>query len=312
MKRRQFIRCGVLGFGALHALGAAHAAGAGNAAVRGLVNPYDLAVVRGGDFGAAAAKAIEGLGGMTRFVRAGDVVLLKPNVSFPNPPEWGSTTHPDVILAVTRLCLEAGAKRVVALDFPMSRAERCFENSGMRALAENTTGLSFFELGKDSHFEIVPAPQANQFSDISVARLLGKSDVFINLPAAKAHSATTVSFGLKNLMGLIQHREPFHTGHDLHLAIAELATVIRPALTILDAGYALMTNGPQGPGRSERLNTIVAGTDPVAVDAYGCTLGEWNNRTISAENVKHIQAAAALGVGKLVVPAGTAFHYDLG
>ncbi len=320
MDRRHFLKNGLIGFSALQALQAglsplrtgASPLLAGAAGETEPESRYDLAVIGGSDLDKSVRAAMAALGGMSRFVNKADIVLLKPNVSFPNPPEWGSTTHPDVIRTVTQLCMDAGAKRVIAMDYPMRRAQSCLNRSGMSALADGMPDLSFVQLGKDTHFERIEAPKAGQFDSLMVARLLGKADVFINLPSAKAHSATTVSFGIKNLMGLIQHRGPFHSEYDLHIAVAELATVVRPDLTILDAGYALMTNGPQGPGRSEQLNTIVAGIDPVAVDAYGCTLGDWNDRTLSAENVAHIDTAAALGVGLLSVPASAMYHRELG
>ena len=101
---------------------------------------------------------------------------------------------------------------------------------------------------------------------MKIAKLLARCDVFINMPCAKSHAATQVSFGLKNLMGLIFDRTYFHSGTDLHTAIAELATVIKPHITILDATRALVTGGPTGPGKVQDMGTIIAGTNPLAVD----------------------------------------------
>ena len=99
-------------------------------------------------------------------------------------------------------------------------------------------------------------------------------------------------------MGLIWDRNYFHQGTDLHQGIAELATVIRPHLTIMDATRALVTNGPTGPGKVQDLNTIIAGVDPLAVDAYSLTIANWNNRSLTVDTVKHLAYAADLNVGE--------------
>jgi uncharacterized protein (DUF362 family) len=210
------------------------------------------------------------------------------------------------------MCAEAGAKRIIAADFPMRRAASCFERSGMNALAADLPELTFVELGEDKHFERVPAPDAVEFKEIGIAKLLRKADVFINLPSAKAHSGTTVSFGLKNLMGVIQDRGLFHQEYDLHSAVADLATLVRPQLTILDAAYVLLTNGPGGPGRIEQLDTIIAGTDPLAVDAAGTGLGEWNDRMLKPGDVRHLALAAERGVGSFTVPEEQIIRTTLG
>ena len=161
-------------------------------------------------------------------------------------------------------------------------------------------------------FETVPAQNAKEFGDVAVAKLLRKADVFINLPTAKAHSGTSVSLGLKNLMGVIHDRRSFHGEYDLHSAIADLAMVVRPQLTILDAHYALLTNGPGGPGRVDQPGTVIAGIDPLAVDAAGVHLAEWNNRATDPGQIRHLALAAERGVGSLHVPEEQIVRTNLG
>ncbi|MBE0642871.1 MAG: DUF362 domain-containing protein [Bacteroidetes bacterium] len=318
MKRRDLLKAGLLAAAAIPALplrsmlagpAITHAPGLLSHA---LAPDPMLAVMKGADIAATVRASVDALGGMQRFVKSGDVVFLKPNMSFPNPPEWGSTTHPEVIRAVVKMCAEAGAKRIIAADFPMRRAASCFERSGMTALAAELPELTFVELGEEKHFDLVPAPDAVEFKEVAVAKLLRKADVFINLPSAKAHSGTTVSFGLKNLMGVIQNRRTFHEDFDLHGAVADLAGIVRPHLTILDAAYALLTNGPGGPGRMEQLDTIIAGTDPLAVDAAGIGLAEWSNRTLKPSDVRHLALAAERGVGSFTVPEEQIIRKTLG
>ena len=318
MKRRDLLKAGLLAAAAIPALpprsifAAPTSAPAPGLLSHALAPDPMLSVIKGADIAASVRASVDALGGMARFVKAGDVVFLKPNMSFPNPPEWGSTTHPEVIRTVVKMCAEAGAKRIIAADFPMRRAESCLERSGMTALAAELSELTFVQLGDAKHFETVAAPKAVEFKDVAVAKLLRKADVFINLPSAKAHSGTVVSFGMKNLMGVIENRGVFHQGYDLQSAVADLAGLVRPQLTILDASYALLTNGPGGPGRSEQLDTIIAGTDPVAVDAAGIGLAEWNNRTLTPSDVRHIALAAERGVGSLTVPEEQIVRRTLG
>ena len=292
MNRRHFLTGGILGIGALHSFRHLFAS-----SLR-LTDPaYDLAIVKGNDIAATIRAAVDALGGMKHFVKPGNIVFLKPNMSFPNPPEWGSTTHPDVITAVAQLCVDAGAKRVVVADYPMGRAQLCFEKSGMTALAASSKLFSFVELKDETQFETVPIPNGEEVKELRIAKIARKADVFINLPTAKAHSSAGVSFGLKNLMGLFWERRPFHRQYNLHNAIVDLASVLKPQLTILDAIYSLTTNGPQGPGKTEQLNTIIAGVDPVAVDAAACGLAEWNSHATTPESIQHIALAAKRGLG---------------
>ena len=315
MNRRKFFFSSIFGFGAL-ALSDKLLSGPDHPgySVRPAFDEgaiYDLAIIKGNGIASTVKAAIDAIGGISQFVKKDNVVLLKPNMSFPNPPAWGSTTHPDVIRTVVKLCIEAGAKRVIAVDFPMSRAKACFDRSGMTELASSLPELTFVELKDESQFEKVSVPSGQEVKEIQIAKLIRKADVFINLPTAKSHTATGVSFGLKNLMGLFWNRAPFHQEHNLHNAIADLATVIKPHLTILDAEFVFITNGPQGPGKIEQLHTMIAGIDPVAVYAAGCELADWNSRSTAPQNVQHIAKAAERGIGTIDISKLRVFRKTL-
>lgn len=295
LSRREFVHRS-LAAGAAVALGSA----LGPRVAAGPQAGYDLAVVKG-DIAAAVKAAIETLGGIGRFVRRGNKVVLKPNMSFPNPPEWASTTHPDVVRAVAALCLDAGASRVAVIDQPLRRPEVCLRRSGIAAACADLAHVTVVALSEQKFYRKVGVPGGKQLREVEVARDALQADVLINLPVAKSHNAAGVSFGMKNLMGLIWDREYFHQFLDLNQAIADLSTRIRPDLILLDATRALTTAGPNGPGKVLQLDTIVAGTDPVAVDAYAVGLTSWYGQTFAGRNVKHIQAAASLGLGEIDV-----------
>jgi uncharacterized protein (DUF362 family) len=132
-----------------------------------------------------------------------------------------------------------------------------------------------------------------------IAKSLLSADVFINLPAAKAHYQTSVSLGLKNHMGLVFDRQIFHEGLDLHQAIADLGRTIKPNLTIIDGTRALLTNGPAGPGDTSTPGRMVAGRQIASVDAYGLTLAKFNNKNMTPADVRHIELAGKAGLGEV-------------
>ncbi|MBN2103290.1 DUF362 domain-containing protein [bacterium] len=245
------------------------------------------------------AQIFDSLGGVDKFIGPGYTVLLKPNLAFANPPKWGSTTDPEIIKTVAEFCLNAGARRVIVLDHTNHTSEKVFLKTGLGELLQGLTDVKLVSLDKETMYTEVTVPNGKALSTIKIAKLIDRADLLINLPCAKSHSGTDVSFGLKNLMGLIWERSYFHNSTDLHAAIAELATVIQPRLTILDATRALVTNGPTGPGKVENLNKLVAGTNPLLVDAYTATLAAWNNRSIAPNSIRHLSHASKIGLGDL-------------
>ncbi|MGQ9652739.1 MAG: DUF362 domain-containing protein [Thermodesulfobacteriota bacterium] len=259
--------------------------------------PPSRLVVARGKAAEAVKLAIEALGGIGSFVKPGDRVLLKPNASFPNPPAWGCNTSPEVVTAVTRICLEAGAKRVLVVDNTLGNPELCFSRSGIKAALEGIHGVHLLAPKDKDLYREIEVPRGRALRKTRVMREVLESECWISLPTAKSHSATGVSLGLKGLMGLVWDRGIFHRDLDLDQAIADLATILRPTLTVMDATRALLTAGPGGPGQVERWDKIVAGVDPVAVDAYTVTLGTWYGQKVRPEQVKHLRAARDLGLG---------------
>lgn len=258
----------------------------------------DLAVVSG-DPVQATKESINLLGGMSRFVKRGDQVVLKPNMSFPNPPSMATTTHPEIVTIVALLCLEAGAKKVMVLDHTLRPPDICLERSGIEAACKGLDDVFVFGLNEEKFFEEFALPQGKELHQVKVVKGVMESDVIINLPVAKSHSNTTVSLGIKNLMGLIWKRWVFHFPLNINEALADLSTLIKPSLILIDATRALTDGGPSGPGKVENLNTVVAGTDPVAVDAYAVTLTKWYGKDFSPHQIKHIAAASQRGLGEI-------------
>ncbi|MDD5225272.1 MAG: DUF362 domain-containing protein [bacterium] len=259
----------------------------------------DLAVVQG-PTAAAVEKAVSLFGGMERFVKKGGRVVLKPNMSFPAPPAAGATTSPEVVAAVASLCLKAGAGEILVLDNPILQPRVCLENSQIKSACAKIGKTRVLAVTDRKFFTEIPVPMGKALKKVEVMQDVLNADAVINLPVAKSHGSTEVSFGLKNLMGLIWDRRYFHNDIDLDQAIADLGTVIHPCLTILDATRVMTEGGPFGPGHLEYPQKIIAGINPVAVDAYGVTLSRWyDGKIFSPRQVKHILHAAELGLGEI-------------
>jgi len=259
---------------------------------------YDLAVISGEPV-AATRKALEAIGGISRFVKKGQPVILKPNISFARTPDFSATTHPLVVATVAQACLEAGAQQVLVLDQTLQRAELCLERTGIRDACKNIAGVHVLALQERKFFREIKIPQGKVLERVEVMKEIVDGYVLINIPVAKSHSATGVSFGLKGLMGMIWDRESFHSQYNINQAIADLATVIKPQLTILDATRALASGGPGGPGEVKKPNLIIAGIDPVAVDSYGVSIVPWYGQNFKGRQVEHLLVSHQRGLGKI-------------
>ncbi len=260
--------------------------------------PSTLSVVSG-ERARATRKAVQMLGGMERYVARGNRVVLKPNMSFPHPPQRATNTHPEVVAAIARMCLEAGAAEVLVLDYPFNRPGPCLKFSGIKDACSGMKKVYVLAITDKKLFRQVPVPKGKVLREVQIMRDVLESDVLINIPTAKSHTTTGVSLGMKGLMGVIWDRGYFHAKVDINQAIADLSTAVKVDLVVLDASRALVTGGPTGPGTVAYPGSIVAGTDPVAVDAMGVTMARWYGQQFSGDQVKHIADAAGMGLGTL-------------
>ncbi len=261
----------------------------------------DIVDVSGSDPQRMVAAALAALGGISRFVKKGDFVVIKPNAAFANPEAWGTTTHPQTVVAVAKACLDAKAKGVLILEYPQGKGEMCLKRCGLMGALAAVPAVQVKLLSSPGDFQKTTVKDGVSLKSVEVAKSLLSADVFINIPAAKSHLQTGVSLGLKNHMGLIWDRQAFHTTLDLNQALADLGRVIRPHLTILDATRALLTNGPAGPGETVTPGRLVAGTKVASVDAYGLTVAKFNHKSMTPADAKHIELAGKAGLGQVDV-----------
>jgi uncharacterized protein (DUF362 family) len=250
-----------------------------------------ISVVQNGEPQALVRQALENLGGMGRFIGKQDVVVLKPNIAWDRTPEQAANTNPDLVAEVVRQCWQAGAKRVIVTDVSCNEPQRCFHRSGIEAAAR-AAGAEV----------ILPDPE--RFREVDVGGVVLKSwpvftpfleaDKIINLPIAKHHILTGATLGMKNWYGILGgQRNQLH--QQIHQSLADLASFMLPTLTLLDCYRVLMRNGPTG-GNLEDVDlkkTLVAGTDPVAIDTY-VAKAYWN---LDPEQLPYLAMAEARGLG---------------
>jgi len=252
-----------------------------------------------GPIEASLEVLLDELGGIGRFVKSGDTVLIKPNMSFPNPSELATTTDPSLVRAVAGHCLRAGAKRVLVADHPMRSVKLCLEMTGMKEACGDLTGVHLIGASQEGMYQRVALSGTKELQAVKVLRAALEADVQINLPRMKSHGATTVSLGTKGNMGLIWDRGIFHSRLDLNEAIGDLNTLIRADLTILDGSRALTAGGPLGPGPVEELGCLIGGADPVAVDAFGVQRVDWYGKRIAPGQIPHLVACHERGIGEI-------------
>ena len=253
----------------------------------------EMVVAQGDDPRQLVTRAIQELGGIQRFISRGDVVVIKPNMAWDRTPEQAANTNPEVVAATVRLCHEAGAKRVVVADVSTHEPRRVYQRSGIAAAAR-AEGAQ------------VILPEERMFKEVNlrgevlelwpVFEPFVTADKMINIPIAKQHSLTGVTLGMKNWYGILGGQR--HRLHQrIHESLADLADFMRPTLTIIDAYRVLIRNGPVGGnlGDVELKKTLIAGTDPVALDAYAGK-AYWN---IAPETLTYLRLAQDRGLGKL-------------
>jgi uncharacterized protein (DUF362 family) len=253
----------------------------------------EIVIARGDDPFQLVRRALDALGGVQRFVQPGDVVVLKPNVSWDRIPEQAATTNPGVVEETARLCFQAGAKRVVVADVCINEARLCYERSGVGAAARRA-GAEVVLPAEALLRQVDLRGEALRVWPVFVPFL--EADKVINLPIAKHHGLTGVTLGLKSWYGILGGtRQRLH--QRINESLADLAGFMRPTLTIIDAYRVLLRGGPSGGVLSnvELKKTLLAGTDQVALDAMAAKMF-WD---LDAVQLPFLQLAARRGLGTL-------------
>ncbi len=300
ISRRQFIKWtgGLVAGATLFGPGCTASSGGQGAPTRQSPTPTGdqayLAIARGSDPAATTRSALAALGGIERFVRSGDEVIVKPNICVNyHPPEYAATTNPAVVAALVELCLGAGARRVRVMDTPFGGTpESAYEVSGIEEAVRAVGGeMEVMSPIKFAEFQI---PAGQDLTSWEIYRDVLEADVLINVPIAKHHSLARLSLGAKNLLGVVARPNQIH--RNLGQRIADLASLIRPTLTVVDGMRILVAHGPTGGSLNdvEPAETVIASHDLVAADACAATLFD-----LAGADVPYVKAAAEMGLGTL-------------
>jgi uncharacterized protein (DUF362 family) len=253
-----------------------------------------LAVARGSSPTAITQRAVAAIGGIERFVKRGYEVIIKPNIcNASNGPEYASTTNPEVVAALIKMCLGAGAKRVRVMDYPFSGSpQAAYVRSGIEEAVKAAGGE--MEVMASMRFTDTKIPDGKDIKSWKIYKPILEADLVINLPIAKHHSLTRLTLGGKNLLGMVENRGSLH--YNIGQRIADLNSLIKPQLTIIDAVRILMANGPTGGDLSDvkKTDTIIASHDMVAADTYATGLFG-----VKPSDIAYIPASAKMGLGTM-------------
>ncbi|MEN6625269.1 MAG: DUF362 domain-containing protein [Candidatus Sumerlaeia bacterium] len=243
--------------------------------------------------GKLARRAVEAAGGMKRFVKPGETVWVKPNICWDRTPEQAANTNPRVVAEIVGMCLEAGAKTVKVGDHTASPAQRTYVTSGIGPAVEKAGGKLVYV--DASRFKTMAINGAS-LKEIPIYPEILECDAIINVAILKDHCDSKLTMCMKNLMGIVNNRQRFH--QDIPGCLADIGLFMRPRirLHVLDGVRILKAHGPTG-GKLEDVvvkMALAAGTDSVAIDAWGAELAGFKPADIGS-----IVKGQERGLGKM-------------
>lgn len=256
-------------------------------------SPYDLVAVKNGEPDKLFDAAMEALGGMGRFVRPNQTVVVKPNIAWDVEPERAANTNPLLVRRIVEQCRAAGAKTVYVFDNTCDNWRSSYKTSGIEQAVRHAGGT--LVSGESERYYQPVRIGGQRLAEAKEHELILESDVFINVPVLKDHGGATLTAAMKNLMGIIWDRRYWHR-NDLHQCIADFAAYRRPDLNVVDAYRVLAHNGPRGVSVRDvtEMRSLLISRDMVTADAAAARL-----LGLIPDQVGYIRLAAAQGVGRL-------------
>jgi len=295
MERRNFIKTAILG-------GIASTVGVKSnnlfaAEKMTLKADNDLVAVMGGEPDEMYKRAIDAMGGITRFVKRGQKVVVKPNIGWDKRPEFAANTNPQLIAAIVKDCFRAGASEVVVFDHTCDEWQACYRNSGIESAAK-AEGAKMAFAHDEKYYKSVQLPRGQRLKEVKIHEAILDCDVWINVPVLKNHGGARMTIAMKNFMGIVWDRRFWHS-NDLQQCIADCSTFSKmPVLNIVDA-YRIMTqNGPKGKSIEDvqTPKALFISTDIVAVDTAAVRFFS-QFRDIKLEEVSHIGIGERMKIG---------------
>jgi uncharacterized protein (DUF362 family) len=253
---------------------------------------YDLVAVKNGEPDKLFGAAMEALGGMGRYVRPNQTVVVKPNIAWDLEPERAANTNPILVRRIVEQCRAAGAKTVYVFDNTCDNWRSSYRSSGIEQAVRDAGG-TLVSAESERYYHPVEVG-GRRLAAAKEHELILESDVFINVPVLKSHGGATLTVSMKNLMGTIWDRRYWHR-NDLPQCIADFAAYRRPDLNVVDAYRVLAHNGPRGVSVRDvtEMRSLLVSGDMVTADAAGARL-----LGVNPDQVEHIRLARAQGVGR--------------
>ena len=256
-------------------------------------------------------EALDSLGGVGSFVKEGDRVVIKPNITGPLlGPEFAGVTDPRVLESLVLLIKEeSGPGEIIVAECSAFRWDTnlAFTNTGIRD-AVIRAGGKIFCLEEDTYRE-VEIPGAKALLSVRLPVTILEADVFITVPKMKTHVMTTVSLGLKNQQGILlwNDKKKCHLA-DIHQKFPDLYRVVKPNLAIIDGIYALQGQGPYSFFPNDvikDMNVIIAGSDLVAVDSVASAVMGFNPLDVLTTRIAYREGLGEADLNKINVKGKT-------
>ncbi len=259
-----------------------------------------VAVAEGTDYPAITRKVINSLGGMKKFVKPGDIVVVKPNMGWDKAIEFAANTHPLVVRTVVEECLAAGAKKVKVFDNTCNDSRRCYVNSGIENILKGMKNVECKHIETERFKKVTLNGHFLKEWELYDEAL--SANVYINVPIAKHHGLSKLTLGLKNIMGIMGGSRGY-IHRNIDVALADLNAHFKSHLTIIDATRILTAHGPQGGNIADVkvLNKVIASTDIVAADAYATTLFGLKPADIPVTVAAYKRGLGEMDLGKIKI-----------
>jgi uncharacterized protein (DUF362 family) len=257
----------------------------------------DMVAVMGGEPAQLLQRALKEMGGIGKYVKKGQTIVIKPNIGWDKKPEFAANTNPDLIGELVKQCFQAGAKKVTVFDHTCDNWQKCYQNSGIEKAAKEA-GATVLPGNDEVYYKNVTLSEGIKLKSIKIHQALLEADVWFNVPVLKNHGGAKMSIAMKNYMGIVWDRGYFHS-NDLQQCIADSCTWSKkPVLNIIDAYRCMRKNGPQGRSVSDTslLKTLIVSPNIVAADT--AAIGLFNQvEKIDIKEVGHIAHGEKLKLG---------------
>jgi len=217
------------------------------------------------------------LGGMERFIKKDEKVLLKVNLLSAKEPEKAVTTHPEFVRAVARAVRAAGGKPCIGDSpggpFSKRLLTRAYRRSGLQKVAEEEEIRLNFDTGDRK----VDIPGAQRLQKSPICDFVLNADKVVALPKLKTHSFQYLTLACKIMYGAVPGltKAKYHAQFPRRAGFADMMldilSVVKPQLYVMDGILGMQGQGP-GNGEPVDMDLVLASTDPVALDISVCRI----------------------------------------